>query len=188
MTRALHNHETRPGGVGAKLRRRVPPQRLMNLVNPAVRAVAESPAHALLDRSTLVLHVVGRRSGHRYDIPVSHVDVGGELFVTTQHAWRHNLRDGVDLQVTTGGQRRTMHAELEEDPELVARALKAIIDRLGWRIARRRLGLHMAGHASPTIADLQRMVEAADLAVITLTSDDTWRDGVVDPHWSVAAR
>jgi hypothetical protein len=188
MTRALHTHETRSGGVGAKLRRRVPPQRLIDLVNPAVRRVAESPAHALLDRSTLVLHVIGRRTGHRYDIPVNHVDVGGELFVTTEHAWRHNLHGGVDLEVTTGGQHRMMHADLEEEPEAVARALKAIIDRLGWRVARRRLGLHMAGHTAPTVADLQRMVEAADLAVITLTSDDTWRDGVIDPRRSVAVR
>lgn len=184
MTRATYTHESPSGGTGAKLRRRVPPQRMIDLVNPAVRAVAESRAHALLDRSTLVLHVIGRRSGHRFDIPVNHVDLGGEAFVLTQHAWRRNLRGGVDLEVTLGGQHRTMHADLEEEPESVARALKAIIDRLGWRIARRRLGLHMPGDARPTLADLQRMVEDTDLAVITLTSDDTWRDGIVDPRWT----
>lgn len=190
MTRTAypHIHEARSGDVDTKLRRRVPPQYLIDLVNPVVRAVAESPAHALLDRSTLVLHVIGRRTGRCYDIPVTHLDLGGELFVLSQHAWRRNLRGGVDLEVTLGGQRRTMHADLEEDPELVARSLKAIIDRLGWRIARRRLGLHLSGVGRPTVADLQRMVEVSDLAVITLTSEETWRDGVIDSHWSSSAQ
>ena len=187
-TAFLHTHESRSGDVDAKLRRRVPPQHLVDLVNPVVRAVAESPAHALVDRSTLVLHVIGRRTGRCYDIPVNHLDLGGELFVLSQHAWRRNLRGGADLDVTIGGQRRPMHADLEEDPESVARSLKAIIDRLGWRIARRRLGLHLSGVGQPTVADLQRMVEVSDLAVITLTSEDTWRDGVVESHWSDPTR
>ena len=84
----------------ATVSRRVPPQRLVDLANPAVRGLAASPAHSLLDRTTLVLHVTGRRTGRRYDLPVSFVKMGGEFLVVTQHRWRVNLRGGAEIELT----------------------------------------------------------------------------------------
>jgi hypothetical protein len=40
------------------------------MVNPMVRRVPWSPLHSVLDRALLVLHVVGRKSGHLYDMVV----------------------------------------------------------------------------------------------------------------------
>ena len=59
--------------------RHLPPQRLVNAGNPVVRAVLGSPLHGALDRALLVLHVVGRRTGRRYDIPVAYAELGDSL-------------------------------------------------------------------------------------------------------------
>jgi len=48
--------------------RRTPPQRFADAMNPVVRAVLRSPLHLAVDRSLLMLHVSGRRTGRRYDI------------------------------------------------------------------------------------------------------------------------
>jgi hypothetical protein len=61
--------------------RSIPPQRLINLVNPIVRAVLQSPLHRMLDGALLVLHITGRKTGRRYTIPVSYVDLDGYLIV-----------------------------------------------------------------------------------------------------------
>ena len=122
----------------------------------------------------------GRSTGRHYDIPVTYADIGSELFVLTEHKWRRNLHGGVDLDVTWHGQRTPMHAEVTETPEDSARLLLAIVQRLGWRAARRRFGLRTTDGESPTAADLRLLAATEDLAVLTLTSDETWRDGVVD--------
>lgn len=160
-----------------RLDRRVPPQRMVDTVNPVVRTLAASPAHHLVDRTVLVLHVVGRRTGHRYDIPVTYVDLGSELHIVTQHRWRRNLAGGVDLDVTVHGRQQRFHADLDEHPAAVAGLLAAVIDRLGWRTARHRLGLRTSDSQAPTIEELTELARTDDLAVITLTSDETWRNG-----------
>ncbi len=62
-----------------------PPQVLINLVNPLVRFALSSPLHGVLDSALLTLHVTGRVTGRRFDIPVGYVDVDGRLVVVTQH-------------------------------------------------------------------------------------------------------
>jgi len=56
--------------MGTAVNRSIPPQPLINMVNPMVRRILRSPLHSVLDRALLVLHVVGRKSGHLYDIVV----------------------------------------------------------------------------------------------------------------------
>ncbi|HSP20121.1 MAG TPA: hypothetical protein VLQ79_11435 [Myxococcaceae bacterium] len=72
--------------------RHVPPQRLIDLLNPLVRFALRSPLHTVLDDALLTLHVTGHVTGQLYDIPVGYVDVDGRLVVLTQHSWRANLR------------------------------------------------------------------------------------------------
>jgi hypothetical protein len=50
--------------------RSIPPQPLINMVNPVVRRILRSPLHSVLDRALLVLHVVGSKSGHLYDMVI----------------------------------------------------------------------------------------------------------------------
>ena len=108
LARRLDGNHTRKGTVmTTAVGRSIPPQRLINLVNPVVRAVLQSPLHRTLDSALVVLHIAGRKTGRRYDIPVSYVDIDGHLIVITQHTWRVNAR-GADVEVTYRGHRQMM--------------------------------------------------------------------------------
>ena len=96
------------------VKRSVPPPALVKMGNPLVRILLGSPLHGVLDGSFLVLHLVGRKTGRRYDIPVGYVDMEGRLAVVTVARWRVNLRGGADVEVTRHGRLRPMHALLDE--------------------------------------------------------------------------
>jgi F420H(2)-dependent quinone reductase len=144
--------------------RTTPPQRLVTALNPVVRAALRSPAHRPLDGALLILHVVGRRTGRHYDIPVSYAAVDGRFVVVTQHRWRANLRGVSDVEVTHAGRRRRLPVVLDEDPGTVAATLLRIGDRVGWRPA----GLAVTGDGAPTTAEMRAAAERYDLATISL--------------------
>jgi hypothetical protein len=83
------------------VKRSVPPPTLVKMGNPLVRTLLGSPLHGVLDDSFLVLHLTGRRTGRRYNIPVGYVDMEGKLTVVTVARWRVNLRGGADVEVTS---------------------------------------------------------------------------------------
>ena len=151
------------------LSRRIPPQRLVRLMNPLVRAMLRSPLHRALDNALLILHITGRRTGRRYDIPAGFMDLGNGLVVVTQHRWRANLRGGADVEVTHAGRRRPMHAELDEEPASVAATLDNAGQLIGWRVTQRLTGLTGRADHTPTRADLEEAVRQYGLAGITLT-------------------
>jgi hypothetical protein len=153
------------------LSRRLPPQRLITLMNPLVRGLLASPLHAAVDAGLLTLHLTGRRTGRRYDIPVSYIDLDGRLIVVTQHRWRANLRGGQDIEVTHRGQRRPAHAEVDEEPASVGVALRHLTERAGWHVVRRLTGLATTDDLAPTLDELETAARAYDLAVVTLIPD-----------------
>lgn len=149
--------------------RSIPPQRLVNLINPVVRAVLRSPLHGAVDNALLLLHIVGRKTGHRYDIPVGYVDMDRHLVVVTKRTWRLNLRGGTDIEVTYRGHRQTMHSDLDEDPTSVATTLHRVIERIGWKAAQRQLGLKIHVGRTPSIPELGAAVREFNLSTLTLT-------------------
>jgi hypothetical protein len=153
----------------ATVKRSVPPAFGIRMGNPVVRLLLRSPLHALLDQYFILLHVTGRKSGRQYHIPVSRIDTGGQLFVVTVARWRVNLRGGADVEVTSQGCRRPMHAVLDEDPAAVAVGYQAIIDRLGWYPARRQLGISTPSGKPPTVVELKDAASQYGWSVITLT-------------------
>jgi F420H(2)-dependent quinone reductase len=156
-------------GTLSTVSRKIPPQRLITLVNPLVRGLLASPLHSAVDSALITLHVTGRRTGRRYAIPVGYAELDGHLLVVTEHQWRANLRGGRDVGVTRRGRLESMHAELDESPASVASTLHMIADRSGWRAARRLTGLETPGGKPPTRAELEEAVRTYDLAVVTLT-------------------
>ncbi|GAB1692666.1 nitroreductase/quinone reductase family protein [Krasilnikovia sp. M28-CT-15] len=149
--------------------RRLPPQRLINLLNPVVRAALRSPLHGAMDDALLILHITGRKTGHRYDIPVGYVELDGRLIVVTQHSWRANLRGGTDIEVTHAGHRRTMHADLDDAPASVAATLQRMTEKIGWKGTRRQTGLTTEPGRIPTVSQLEEAVHEYHLATVVLT-------------------
>lgn len=150
--------------------RHIPPQWIVNAINPVVRTMARSRLHPMMDDAVLILHVVGRRTGRCYDIPVGYLAVDGRLVIMTQHAWRANLRGGTTVEVTHAGRREAMHAQLDEEPGAVVTVLQNVIERIGWENARRTLGLATDGGRPPTSVELAEAVRDYHLATITLTA------------------
>lgn len=151
------------------VQRSVPPPALVKIGNPLVRMILGSPLHRMLDHSLLVLHVTGRKTGHRYHIPVAYVDMAGELAIVTVARWRVNLRGGADVEVTLRGGVHPMHALVTEDPAAVAVSYQAMIDRIGWKSAQRRLGISVSGGRVPTVLELKDAALLHGWSVITLT-------------------
>lgn len=157
------------GSAPGRIARTLPPQRLVTAFNPLVRAVLRSPLHSAFDTSLLLLHVTGRRSGRTYDIPVGFTDLGdGRLLVVTQHRWRANLRGGADVEVTLGGRRAPMHANLVEEPAAVALVLQVAIEGRSDDEVRRRFGLRIPAAHTPDVTELTAAARAFDLSVVLL--------------------
>lgn len=153
----------------ATIHRRIPPQRLITALNPLVRLALRSPLHHLLDDSVLILHVIGRRTGRRYDIPVGFTDLGDRLVVVSQHRWRRNLDGGVDLVVTRYGRSRSMHADLVEDPASVADIVEQALERYGTAAVTRRMGIVFDAGSRPDSTDIADAIREFDLGAILLT-------------------
>ncbi|HEY5879332.1 MAG TPA: hypothetical protein VIU11_10490 [Nakamurella sp.] len=153
----------------ATIHRKVPPQRLITAMNPLVRVALRSPLHRLLDDAALILHVIGRKTGHHYDIPVGFTDLDGRLVVVTQHRWRRNLRGGVVLDVTRFGRRQRMHADLVADPASVADVVERALRRYGPADVEHRMGIVMDAAGPSTASELVDAVREFDLAVVLLT-------------------
>ena len=116
-----------------------------------------------------MLHLTGRKTGRRYNIPVGYVDMEGRLAVVTVARWRVNLRGGADVEVTRHGRLRPMHALLDEDPASVAVSYQAMIDRIGPKKAERQLGISLPGGRAPTALELKDAAHEYGWSVITLT-------------------
>ena len=63
-----------------------------------------------------------------------------------------------------------MHALLTEDPAAVAVSYQAMIDRIGWKKAKRRLALSAPGGRAPNVLELKEAAQLYGWAVITLTA------------------
>src|SRR4051794_11342285 len=82
--------------------------RMQGLVNVMVRALLRTPGISRgIGRYLITLHVVGRKSGKHYDVPVAYVEHEGDLLIGTPFAWARNLRTGDTVPVDYQGARTT---------------------------------------------------------------------------------
>lgn len=80
---------------------------VQGLANGMVRAMLRAPLlSAAVGKRLVTLYIVGRKSGHRYTIPVAYTADGGDLLIGTPFTWGRNLRTGEPVEVRLKGQRR----------------------------------------------------------------------------------
>ncbi|MGY1669537.1 nitroreductase/quinone reductase family protein [Geodermatophilus sp. SYSU D00710] len=137
----------------------------MGLVNPVVRRLVR---RGRAGGQLLVLHLTGRRTGRRYDVPAGYHLVDGVPTVFTNSGWRHNCAGGAEVEVTFRGRRRPAHAELVTDPATVAAVYQRLIEEMGWRAAQRRMGIRITVGRTPTLEELQDAVSRSGLSLIRL--------------------
>ena len=98
------------------------------VINPLVRALLRSPAHRVMSRGVLLLTYTGRRSGHRYTLPVQYARADHGLILWPAHhdrkRWWRNLQPPAPVQLRVA--RRELHRTAQvliDDPAQIADAL-----------------------------------------------------------------
>ena len=86
-----------------------------------MKRLLRSPIHWPWSCWFLVLEWTGRRTGRRYQTPVSYVRDGRVLLITTGDAWWKNLTGGAEVDVWVRGRKRRAVAEpLADEGESLA--------------------------------------------------------------------
>lgn len=145
-----------------------PPALIVRLFNPAMLALMRTPLGAGMRRSVLVLRFTGRRTGRRYDIPVSAHRWDEGLMVLTSAPWRVNFRGGRDVDVTFEGRTTPMRGVLVEHPRTVAETYAQRIAEVGVAQAQRKLNLKITVPREPTVEELVEAVEREKLSIVWL--------------------
>lgn len=95
------------------------------LYNPIVIWLLRSPLHSLMDKSTLLVTITGRKSGKKYTFPISFMRDGDALMMISQreHTWWKNLRGGAQVTLFMHGRTLNARGEAFTDTEMVANKL-----------------------------------------------------------------
>jgi hypothetical protein len=169
---AMTNDLTASRRVARAIERERPHRALLKVVNPVFAALLRSPLHGLLDATfrprLLVLDITGRKTGRRYRVVVGCHESDGVVSVFTSMPWRVNTRGGADVAVTYDGRTSRARAVLVEDPDEVADAYGAEIQRIGWKAAQRQLGMKINVRRAPTRAELVEAASREHLSLIRL--------------------
>jgi hypothetical protein len=127
--------------------------RFQNIVNWIMTKVLRSPLAAGPGRALILLHIVGRKSGKRYDVPVAYANDGDDLVIGTPFAWARNLRSGEPIQVHYMGTQRTADVEVRADLDSVVSDY-AILCRANKNFASFN-NIRRGADGAPDSADLQ---------------------------------
>jgi deazaflavin-dependent oxidoreductase (nitroreductase family) len=88
------------------------PLALQGLANRVVNALLHTPLiSTVIGKRLITLHIVGRKSGKRYTVPVAYTPHEGALLVGSPFGWGRNLRTGEPIEIQLKGKRR--HADVE---------------------------------------------------------------------------
>ena len=123
---------------------------LQRMTNVVMRGLLSTPVISSgIGRRLITLHVVGRKSGKHYDVPVAYLDHEGAILIGTPFAWGKNLRTGEPLEVQYKGKRRTADVEVVKDETGVV-ALYDVICRGNHAFARfNKVRLDASGNPDP---------------------------------------
>jgi deazaflavin-dependent oxidoreductase (nitroreductase family) len=129
--------------------------RMQGLVNVVVRTLLRTPGVSRgIGKYLITLHVVGRKSGKHYDVPVAYVPQDGDLLIGTPFAWARNLHTGDTVPVDYKGRKTTASVRVHTDEAEVI-ALYEVIARANHNFANfNKISLDAGGN--PSAEDLRR--------------------------------
>lgn len=124
------------------------------LINKIVRTLLRIPGLSRIVGSRLLtLHVVGRKSGKTYDVPVAYTRHGQTLIIgTALRPWVKNLQAGTPVRASLGGKPRTFDPVVHTGEAEVMR-LYEVIARDNRTNAKFN-GIGFAADGSPVRADI----------------------------------
>ncbi|MEM8618844.1 MAG: nitroreductase/quinone reductase family protein [Actinomycetota bacterium] len=147
----------------ATITRSTPSPWMMRILNPAMQAAITRGWGSVGDR-LMVLHWTGRKTGKAYSTPVGRHVIDGQLFTITQAGYKHNFVGGGPAELVLDGERQPFTATVVDDPEVVGRRMRTLLDELGPKHGARSFGSKVDG--DPTLAELVEY--AAEHGAVTL--------------------
>jgi hypothetical protein len=106
------------------------------IFNGLIAAILRSPLHRLMSGSTLLITVMGRKSGRAITTPVNYARTGKQLLITsrTERKWWRNLIGGAPVTVLLQGKTlRGMADTIAGIDAAVVQKLKAFLaERPNW--------------------------------------------------------
>lgn len=127
-------------------------------MNAVIRTLLKTPGIASgIGKRLITLHIVGRKSGKHYDLPVAYTNHDGHILVGTPFGWGKNLRTGEPLDVTYKGKLRTADVVVAKDETDVVPLLD-VMCRDNHNFAKfNKVGFDSAGNPVPD--DMRRAWE-----------------------------
>ena len=145
-----------------------PSDAMLKVINPLIRLLLRSPLGRRMNAQMLVLTFTGRKSGRRFELPLTAHRSGGELYVLTGARWQHNFHGGRDADVRLDGHVTPVRGVLVEDPQQVAEVYARRIAELGIKQASRQIGIKVNVPQPPTAEQILGLVPVQHLAAIRL--------------------
>jgi deazaflavin-dependent oxidoreductase (nitroreductase family) len=121
------------------------------LANRVVRGLLRTPLLCrVVGARLIIVHVVGRKSGTHYAVPVAYTRHGDALLVGTPFGWGRNLRTGEAVDIRLKGKLRRADVEVVTDEAGVVENY-AVMARDNRQFAKfNKIGMDQAGDPSPT--------------------------------------
>jgi hypothetical protein len=146
-----------------------PPDALIRVVNPILRALLRTPVMGPARAQLMVLGFTGRKTGRRYSIPVTAHRLDNDLYALTSAPWKRNFRGGATAEVLLDGKSTTMRGELIEDPSIVADLYRRSSESYGVKGAQRAMGVKFRDERIPTLEEFSEAADRLGLAAVRLT-------------------
>ena len=147
-----------------------PPEPIMRLMNPLLRLLLPTPLGGGARKQFMVLKFTGRKSGKRFEIPVSAHLIDGQLYALAGALWKVNFRGGGPAEVLYDGRTKPMTGELIEDPATVAELFHRCATGYGPGRAQRMMGVKFSVPGIPTLEQFREAVVENKLVAIRFTS------------------
>ncbi|MEU1524219.1 hypothetical protein ACWDO0_35070 [Nocardia rhamnosiphila] len=128
--------------------------RAQGLTNRVVRTLLRLPGlSGVVGKRLATLHVVGRKSGRAYNIPVAYTAHGSTLLIgTSRRPWVRNLATGTPLTITRGGRPEQFDPVVHTEAEDVLRLFEIIARDNRTNAGYNGIGFDPAGN--PNKADI----------------------------------
>lgn len=98
------------------------PEFFFAFINPMMKLLLNSPFHAIMSHSVLVLYFTGRKSGRRFSTPLRFHSEGETIrcFSSGETQWWRNFREPTTANIQMQGERLEYQGTLlQHDPERV---------------------------------------------------------------------
>jgi deazaflavin-dependent oxidoreductase (nitroreductase family) len=119
------------------------------VVNRLVRGLLRTPLLSrALGKRLITIYVIGRKTGHRYTLPVAYIRQGEALLIGSPFGWIRNLRTGEQVDIRLKGKRLPASVEVVADEAGVVDAY-ATMARNNQFAKFNRIGVDAGGNPNP---------------------------------------